>query len=105
MVLLLFAAFAWFYARATRGRSVAEERSNELGQHTSEVSALAELTAARLGLPADERQRIRLAAELHDIGKAAIPDVILNKPGELDENEWAFIRRHPGRTVSDTAAA
>jgi HD-GYP domain-containing protein (c-di-GMP phosphodiesterase class II) len=38
---------------------------------------------------------IRLAARLHDVGKAAIPAAILNKPGPLDEREWEFMRRHP----------
>ena len=36
----------------------------------------------------------RVAAELHDVGKVAIPDAILNKPGPLDDDEWAFMRRH-----------
>ena len=40
-------------------------------------------------------RRIHLAARLHDIGKTAIPVEILNKPGPLDEREWAFIRQHP----------
>ncbi len=39
--------------------------------------------------------RIRLAAQLHDIGKTAIPASILDKPGPLDEREWEFMRRHP----------
>ena len=37
---------------------------------------------------------MRLAAESHDVGKVAIPEVILDKPGPLDEREWAFMRRH-----------
>ena len=39
-------------------------------------------------------RRIALAAELHDVGKVAIPDTILDKPGPLDAAEWEFIRRH-----------
>jgi two-component system cell cycle response regulator len=70
------------------------ERSSELGQHTSDVSVLATDTARQLGLHPDEVEAIRLAAELHDIGKAAIPDAILNKPGALTDDEWAFIHRH-----------
>jgi diguanylate cyclase (GGDEF)-like protein len=70
------------------------ERSSELGHHTSQVAALAERTAAHLTVDPDERRRIRLAAELHDVGKAAIPDAILNKPGPLDADEWRFIHRH-----------
>jgi two-component system cell cycle response regulator len=70
------------------------ERSSELGQHTSDVSALAADTARQLGLHPEQVEAIRLAAELHDIGKAAIPDAILNKPGALTDDEWAFIHRH-----------
>jgi HD-GYP domain-containing protein (c-di-GMP phosphodiesterase class II) len=39
-------------------------------------------------------EQIRQAAELHDVGKVAIPDAILDKPGRLNDDEWAFIRRH-----------
>jgi diguanylate cyclase (GGDEF)-like protein len=70
------------------------ERHPGLSPHLSTVAQLAELTARRLGLPAHEVKRVRLATELHDIGKAGIPEEILNKPGELDEHEWAFVRRH-----------
>jgi putative nucleotidyltransferase with HDIG domain len=70
------------------------ERSSELGQHTSDVSVLAAHTARQLGLDPDHVEAIRLAAELHDVGKAAIPDAILDKPGPLTDDEWEFIRRH-----------
>jgi two-component system cell cycle response regulator len=49
----------------------------------------------RMGLSAEERVQLRQAAELHDIGKLGIPDEILCKPGPLDPEEWAFVRRHP----------
>ena len=49
---------------------------------------------AGLALTDDEVALVRLTAELHDIGKTAIPDAILNKPGPLDDDEWTFIRRH-----------
>jgi len=71
------------------------ERSPDLGWHLSSVAELAERTARRLGLPADDVERIRHAGELHDAGKVAIPDGILSKPGPLTEDEWAFVRRHP----------
>src|SRR5437764_13857230 len=45
-------------------------------------------------LPVEEVENIRQAAELHDVGKVAIPDAILDKPGALSEGEWAFIHRH-----------
>jgi len=70
------------------------ERHPDLGDHTSEVADLAEATARRIGLVADAVEDVRHAAELHDVGKVAVPDAILAKPGPLDESEWAFIRRH-----------
>ena len=42
----------------------------------------------------EELDEVARAAELHDVGKVAIPDAILNKPGPLDEAEWSFMRRH-----------
>ena len=49
---------------------------------------------ARSGLAREELDEIARAAELHDIGKIAIPDAILDKPGPLDDGEWAFMRQH-----------
>jgi diguanylate cyclase (GGDEF)-like protein len=63
--------------------------------HVERVSRLAGELAEAFRLPEHEVARIRLAARLHDIGKAAIPAAILNKPGPLDEREWEFMRRHP----------
>ena len=51
--------------------------------------------AERLGLSAEEVHHVRAAALLHDIGKVAIPDHILNKPGKLDDEEWKLMRQHP----------
>jgi diguanylate cyclase (GGDEF)-like protein len=70
------------------------ERSPGLPEHLSEVSLLARMTAEALGLSDHEVKRIEVAAELHDVGKVAIPDTILNKPGPLDEHEWEFMRHH-----------
>jgi HD-GYP domain-containing protein (c-di-GMP phosphodiesterase class II) len=56
--------------------------------------ALAAATAESLGLSAEEVENVRHASELHDVGKVAIPDAILGKPGPLTEEEWAFVRRH-----------
>src|SRR5215218_1729593 len=70
------------------------ERSPELFTHLEGVAELAEMTARRLGLGEDEAEQVRHAAELHDIGKVAIPDAILSKPSPLDPREWEFIRRH-----------
>jgi diguanylate cyclase (GGDEF)-like protein len=72
---------------------VLTERDEDLSTHTSHVADLSEVTARRLGLPDPEVARIRLAAQLHDIGKTAIPESILARPGPLNEDEWAFMRR------------
>ncbi|WP_028061050.1 HD domain-containing phosphohydrolase [Candidatus Solirubrobacter pratensis] len=71
------------------------ERSPELGGHGNAVAALAEATARRLGIERDALEVVRHAAELHDVGKVAIPDDILLKEGPLTDEEWSFIRRHP----------
>ncbi len=73
---------------------VIEEQSRELAKHGSNVAELAGATADRLGLSAEEIVCTRFAAELHDIGKAAIPEAILTKQGPLDDTEWHFISRH-----------
>jgi diguanylate cyclase (GGDEF)-like protein len=63
--------------------------------HPEQVAALSGQTAQRLGLPVDVVLRCRLGGWLHDIGKAAIPAAIINKPGPLDDDEWAAMRTHP----------
>jgi diguanylate cyclase (GGDEF)-like protein len=70
------------------------ERDPELGDHVAGVADLAEALAEKLGLSHGEVVRTRLAASLHDIGKMAIPDEILEKPGPLTDEEWKFVRRH-----------
>jgi two-component system cell cycle response regulator len=70
------------------------ERHPELGGHLNEVGELVEPVARQLAMPEDEVQVLRNAAHLHDIGKVAIPDAIMAKPGPLDEAEWEFMRRH-----------
>jgi diguanylate cyclase (GGDEF)-like protein len=70
------------------------ERDPDLSSHLHDVAELAVATARALSLPEDEVAQVRQAAELHDVGKMAIPDALLNKPGPLSEEEWAFIRRH-----------
>jgi len=70
------------------------ERSALLGPHVSEVAELAEAVGQRLGLPEHQLLRLRQTAELHDVGKVAIPDDVLNKPGPLTDDEWQLIREH-----------
>jgi two-component system cell cycle response regulator len=69
-------------------------RFPELGQHTAGVAELAAGTAASLGMNREGVEEVRRAAELHDIGKVAIPEVILDKQGPLEPAEWWHIRRH-----------
>ena len=73
---------------------VLSERDSALREHLSGVAELAERIAVRLGLGEHEVKLIVLAAKLHDVGKTAIPDEILNKPGPLDHDEWEFMRSH-----------
>jgi HD-GYP domain-containing protein (c-di-GMP phosphodiesterase class II) len=70
------------------------ERSAPLGPHVSEVADLSEAVGLRLGLSEARLHRLRQAAELHDVGKVAIPDEVLNKPGRLSEDEWKLMQEH-----------
>jgi diguanylate cyclase (GGDEF)-like protein len=70
------------------------ERSALLGPHVSEVAELAEAVGQRLGLPEHRHHRLRQTAELHDVGKVAIPDEVLNNPDVLSDDEWQLIREH-----------
>jgi diguanylate cyclase (GGDEF)-like protein/PAS domain S-box-containing protein len=74
--------------------SILSERNQDLGVHLDEVTALAEAVATRLELADEELAPLLQAASLHDVGKAAVPDEILEKAGPLDEAEWQFMRRH-----------
>jgi HD-GYP domain-containing protein (c-di-GMP phosphodiesterase class II) len=58
------------------------------------VAALVRLVASALGIDGDELEQVVRAAELHDVGKVAVPDAILRKPGPLSEAEWGFMREH-----------
>jgi HD-GYP domain-containing protein (c-di-GMP phosphodiesterase class II) len=70
------------------------ERSSELQEHLNGVSALAEGVGRRLGLDKAAMSHLVRAAGLHDVGKVAIPESILTKPGPLDDEEMTFVRRH-----------
>jgi diguanylate cyclase (GGDEF)-like protein len=70
------------------------ERVPELRDHIDDVALLAKGVGRRLGLRAHELQDLVRAAELHDMGKMAIPDALLSKPGPLDAAEWEFMRQH-----------
>jgi response regulator RpfG family c-di-GMP phosphodiesterase len=70
-------------------------RDNETQGHSFRVVEYAVLVAERLGVGGDELTWIRRGAILHDVGKIGVPDAILRKPGKLDDDEWAEMRKHP----------
>jgi diguanylate cyclase (GGDEF)-like protein len=63
--------------------------------HADQVARLAAETAAQMGLSTEQVLRARLAGWLHDVGKIAVPEAILTKPGPLDDPEWDVMRTHP----------
>jgi HD-GYP domain-containing protein (c-di-GMP phosphodiesterase class II) len=73
---------------------VLAEREPELHNHVLDVGALAREVATELGIPEQEHPEIVHGAELHDVGKIAIPESILHKPGPLDDDEWVYMKRH-----------
>jgi two-component system cell cycle response regulator len=83
------------------------EREPGLRRHVEGVTDLSLAVGRRLGLGPEALERLRLAAELHDVGKLAIPDTVLQKPGPLDDAEWQFIRQHTiiGQRILDAAPA
>ncbi|HYM84760.1 MAG TPA: diguanylate cyclase [Candidatus Dormibacteraeota bacterium] len=77
------------------------------GQPSTIVAQLSTGLARSMGLPEREIERIRVASLLHDLGKLAIPDDILSKPGQLAEPEWRVVAEHPkiGQVVLEQAGS
>lgn len=67
------------------------------GAHSVRVKQLSLDLGRALELPSDQLQDLKFGSLLHDIGKLATPDAVLNKPGRLDQDEWDQIRRHPSQ--------
>jgi len=86
---------------------VTAEHSASLPAHMLEVGELSRNVARQLGLDAETVELTLRAGELHDVGKIAIPESILNKPGPLSDSEWAFVRNHTliGERVLNAAPA
>jgi PAS domain S-box-containing protein/putative nucleotidyltransferase with HDIG domain len=70
-------------------------RDKETENHTQRVTALSVMVARQMGLSVTAITHLRRGALLHDIGKMAVPDEILNKPGPLTDAEWVEMRKHP----------
>jgi HD-GYP domain-containing protein (c-di-GMP phosphodiesterase class II) len=81
-------AIAALFSRASAGDLM-------FRSHALQVGALSVRVGAALGLWPRELETLALAAKLHDIGKLMVPQSILAKPGPLDDEEWAAMRRHP----------
>ncbi len=73
---------------------VVEFRDEETGHHLQRMSSYCETLAHTLGLDAERAERIRLASQLHDVGKVAVPDHVLRKPGKLSTEEFEIIKTH-----------
>ncbi|MHB1340372.1 MAG: HD-GYP domain-containing protein [Coriobacteriia bacterium] len=72
-----------------------ELRDEETNGHTQRAAELTVELARSLDVPESEIPHLRRGALLHDIGKMAVPDAILRKPGPLDDDEWVVMRQHP----------
>ena len=74
--------------------AIGETRSKETGNHVRRVAEYSKLLALKVGLPEAEAELLKQASPMHDIGKVAIPDAILNKKGRLTEDEMAVMKTH-----------
>ena len=73
---------------------IGETRSRETGNHVKRVAEYSRQLALLSGLPGDEAELLKMASPMHDIGKVAIPDRVLLKPGKLDAEEWEIMKTH-----------
>ncbi|WP_196138059.1 DUF3369 domain-containing protein [Aliikangiella sp. G2MR2-5] len=71
-----------------------ENRSKETSHHVKRMAEICLLLGKAIGLGERQQEVLYMAAPLHDIGKVAIPDAILNKPGKLDPEEWEIMKNH-----------
>ncbi|KAF0204823.1 MAG: metal dependent [Gallionellaceae bacterium] len=88
-------------ADAIRNLGVASEyRDNETGWHIMRMTNYAQAIAKALGLPADQRELLYIAAPMHDVGKIGIADAVLLKPGKLTADEFEVMKTHTKIGVS-----
>ena len=96
------------FGAATESLTAAlDARPGWAGKPSSMIAGAAVELALGLGLPESEIERIRVASLLHDLGKLAIPEEILTKPGELNDPEWRIVSEHPkiGQVILEQAGA
>ncbi|MGB5867540.1 MAG: HD domain-containing phosphohydrolase [Arcobacteraceae bacterium] len=74
--------------------AIGESRSKETGNHVKRVAEYSKILALKYGLSQEEAEMIKQASPMHDIGKVAIPDAVLNKPGRFDEEERKIMDTH-----------
>jgi two-component system cell cycle response regulator len=72
---------------------ILSEREPDLHEHMRGAGELARRVGRRMGMSGEELDEVVRGAELHDVGKIAVPDAILHKPAALDPDEWAFVHR------------
>lgn len=73
---------------------IGESRSKETGNHVKRVAEYSAILAQGLGIPPEETEILKMASPMHDIGKVAIPDDILKKPGKLTDEEFKVMQNH-----------
>lgn len=73
---------------------IGESRSKETGNHVKRVAEYSKLLALESGISEEEAELLRMASPMHDIGKVAIPDAILKKPGKLTDEEYDVMKTH-----------
>ena len=83
------------------------EREPSLHDHVCDVGELATAIGRHFELNSEQLDELRRAAELHDLGKLAVPDQVLNKPGPLSDAEWHLMRQHTiiGERILNAAPA
>ncbi len=72
-----------------------EFRDEETGHHLQRMSSYCEILARQMGFSAERCELMRLSSQLHDVGKVAVPDSVLLKPGKLTLEEFEIIKGHP----------